>query len=49
MKHYKVTIKEIMIEKPIVTHYYGDVDYDDVKKFYGCEEQDVEWYKIEEI
>lgn len=49
MKTWKVTIKEVMMDKPITSTYTGDVDYDFVKKFYGCEEPDVEWYDIEEV
>ena len=48
MKKWKVTIKEVMCEKPIVTHYVGDLDYTGVKEFYGCDQPDVEWYTIEE-
>ena len=47
MKTWKVTIKEAMIEKPIVTYYVGDVDYKFVKEWFGCDEPDVEWYIIE--
>ena len=49
MKTWKVTIKEKMMDKPITTTYTGDVDYQYVKQFFGCEEPDVEWYKIEEV
>ena len=48
MKKWKVTIKEVMCEKPITTYYHGDVDYKFVKEFFGCDQPDVEWYKIEE-
>ena len=48
MKTWKATIKEIMCEKPVVAYYVGDEDYDFVKKWFGCDEPDVEWYKIEE-
>lgn len=48
MKRWKVTIKEAMIEKPIVTYYVGDVDYKFVKEWFGCDQPDVEWYRIEE-
>ena len=48
MKTWRVTIKEIMCEKPIVTTYTGDVDYEFVKKFFGCDQPDVVWYRIEE-
>lgn len=33
MKVWKVTIKEVMCEKPITTTYRGDIDYEGVKKF----------------
>ena len=48
MKKWKVTIKEVMCEKPIVSYYVGDVDYNFVKEWFGCDQPDVEWYKIEE-
>jgi hypothetical protein len=48
MKTWKVTIKEKLMDRAIVTHYAGVVDYDFVKKFFGCDQPDVEWYKIEE-
>lgn len=47
MKTWKVTIKEVMMDRPIETTYTGDVDYQYVKQFFGCEEPDVEWYNIE--
>lgn len=47
MKTWKVTIKEKMMDRPIETTYTGDVDDQYVKQFFGCEEPDVEWYKIE--
>ena len=37
-----------MCEKPIVTYYTGDVDYNFVKEWFGCDQPDVEWYRIEE-
>ena len=36
------------MDKPIVTTYTGDVDYELIKKFFGCDQPDVEWYNIEE-
>ena len=48
MRTWKVTIKEEMCDKPITTTYRGDLDYEGVKKFFGCDQPDVEWYKIEE-
>ena len=47
MRTWKVTIKEVMMDKPITSIYVGDVDREYVKKFYGCDQPDVEWYKIE--
>lgn len=49
MRKWKVTIKERLMDRPIETTYTGDVDYDYVKDFFGCEGPDVEWYTIEEI
>ena len=47
MKKWKVTIKEVLMEKPIVSYYIGDVDYNFVKEWFGCNQPDVEWYNIE--
>lgn len=47
MKIWKITIKEKLMDRPIVTRYAGDVDSEYVKKFYGCDQPDVEWYNIE--
>ena len=47
-KTWVVTIKEVMCEKPITTIYRGEIDYEGVKKFFGCDQPDVEWYKIVE-
>lgn len=49
MRKWKVTIKEKLMDQPISTTYTGDVDYNFVKDFFGCEGADVEWYKIEEL
>ena len=48
MKKWKVTIKEKMMDRPIETYYVGDVDREFVKKWFGCDQPDVEWYEIEE-
>ena len=48
MKKWKVTIKEKMMDRPIETYYVGDVDREFVKKWFGCDQPDVEWYNIEE-
>lgn len=47
-KIWKVTIKETLLEKPLKSTYVGDVDYEFIKCYYGCEQSDVEWYTIEE-
>ena len=47
MRIWKVTIKEKLMDRPIVTRCTGDVDSEYLKKFYGCDQPDVEWYKIE--
>jgi hypothetical protein len=49
MKTWKVTIKEVGREKPIETYHSGNRTYSEVKEFFGCNESDVEWYKIEEV
>ena len=48
MRTWKVTIKEKLMDRPIETTYTGDVDYEFVKRWFGCDQPDVEWYKIEE-
>ena len=47
MKKWKITIKEVGNPHEIVTYYYGRVDYDYVKEFFGLEQPDVEWFRIE--
>ena len=50
MKHFKITVKET--NGYIVTpEYMGDDDVDEefLIKFFGLEEPDVVWYKIEEV
>ena len=44
---FKITIKEVMCEKPIVSYYTGEVSYEYLRDFYGCLEPDVEWFTIE--
>ena len=46
---WKVTIKVLNESNPIVVYHGGNISYDKVKNWFGCEEPDVEWYKIEEI
>lgn len=49
MKTWEVIIKEKLMDRPIKTTYTGDCDYEYVKRLFGCDQPDVEWYKIEEI
>ena len=48
-RHWKVTIKEKAFKYPFTSVLHGYYDKDDVIKFYGLEQLDVEWYEIEEI
>ncbi len=46
-KHYEITTKEVGREKPIKTSFIGDRDRKYIIDFFGLEQPDVEWYKIE--
>lgn len=48
-KHYQITIKETGTDKPITTEYHGNIDEQGLVAFFGLENPDVEWYKIEEL
>lgn len=48
MKTYNVTIKEVGNPNLLHPSYTGDVDRDFIIDFFGLNEPDVEWYKIEE-
>lgn len=48
-KHWKVTIKEVGKEKAITTEIHGCYDEKYVVDFYGLTNDDVEWYKLEEL
>lgn len=47
MYTYRVTIKEINRELPVHMSITTTEDIDYVRSFFGCEENDVEWYTIE--
>ena len=47
--HWWVTIKEKAMKHPITTELHGNYDEKDVVEFYGLNQPDVEWYKMEEI
>lgn len=48
MKTYNVTIKEVGNPNLLHPSYTGAVDRDFIIDFFGLNEPDVEWYKIEE-
>ena len=48
-KHYKITIKEAGLEKPIETEYHGIIDNKGLIAYYGLNNSDEEWYEIDEI
>lgn len=48
MKTWKITIKEVGNPRELHPSYTGDVDRDFIIEFFGLNESDVEWYKIEE-
>lgn len=49
IKTFEVTVKEKMMDNPIITSYTGRADKEDVIDFYGLNEPDVEWYRIVEV
>lgn len=46
--YWKVTIKEVGNSTPLVTKYYGTLDRQGIIDFYGLNNPDVEWYRIEQ-
>ena len=46
-KHYKITIKEIGVDKPVETEYSGFIDRKRLITFYGLNNPDVEWFDID--
>lgn len=49
MKKYKITYKEIGRPTPKTTYYSGDKSEAYIIKFFGLDEPEVEWYKVELI
>lgn len=49
MGAFRVTIKEKFTDKPIITRIDGVETEDAVKKFYGLDGDDIEWYEIEKL
>ena len=51
MRKWRVTIKEVGNDHPLVSEYWGD-DYVDEKfcvNWWGLKNPDVEWYRLEEV
>ena len=48
-RHYEIVIKETGSPLPLTTAYVGFTDPAGLTAFFGLEEDDVEWYVIEEI
>ena len=49
IKTFEVVVKEKLNDHPIKTSYTGICEKEDVIKFYGLREPDVEWFTIKEI
>ena len=48
-RHFKFITKEVYRDNPIETEFVGDVDRAYLIKFFGLQEGDVEWFRIEEV
>ena len=48
-RHFKIITKEVGREHPIETEFTGNVDRAYLIKFFGLQERDVEWFRIEEV
>ena len=46
-KHFKIITKEVGRDKPIETEFVGDVDRAYLIKFFGLQEGNVDWFRIE--
>lgn len=49
MKHWRVTIKEVGNAKPITTELINDMDEKRIVAFLGLKDDNVEWYRLEEV
>lgn len=49
IRTFEVIVKEKMIDNPIKTSYVGKCAEEDVIKFFGLRENDIEWFTINEI
>ena len=48
-RHFKIITKEVGRDNPIETEFVGDVDRAYLIKFFGLQERDAEWFRIEEL
>lgn len=48
-KHYQITIKEVGLEKLIITEHVGNIDKRKLVVFFGLKEPDIEWYQIKKL
>ena len=48
MRHWKITVKKVAEPLPVVTEVEGDMELEDIRRDFGLEANDVEWYTIEE-
>lgn len=48
-RHFKITVKERTTRQILTPEYIGNASREQVIQFFGLEEPDIEWYKIEEI
>lgn len=46
-RHFEITTKEVGREQPIKTDFFGDVTHKYLVDFFGLEEPDVEWYRLD--
>lgn len=49
MKHWQVTIKVEGIEKPVISKLINDMDEKRIVAFLGLKNDNVEWYRLEEV
>ncbi|WP_217938936.1 MULTISPECIES: hypothetical protein [Muribaculaceae] len=48
-RHWKIKLKERTTGQILTPEYIGYKDREKVIEFFGLENQDVEWYEIEEV
>ena len=48
-RHFKIITKEVGRDNPIETEFVGDVDRAYLIKFFGLQETDVGWFRLEEV